>query len=101
MEYVLVNGIPVIDQGKITGALPVRCCEGQATCNKFLRELQSGFYRNFDLGQGHAENAAERRIADEILFQGCNLVTSCPGGTIQSALTWPERDPEREFAMFC
>jgi dihydroorotase/N-acyl-D-amino-acid deacylase len=28
MEYVLVNGVPVIDQGKITGALPGKVLRG-------------------------------------------------------------------------
>ena len=28
MEYVLVNGVPVIDGGKMTQALPARCCGG-------------------------------------------------------------------------
>jgi dihydroorotase/N-acyl-D-amino-acid deacylase len=28
MEYVLVNGIPVIDQGKMTGALPGKVLRG-------------------------------------------------------------------------
>jgi dihydroorotase/N-acyl-D-amino-acid deacylase len=30
MEYVLVNGVPVIDQGKITGALPGKVLRGPA-----------------------------------------------------------------------
>ena len=34
MEYVLVNGVPVIDQGKQTGALPGKCCAEQAMCGE-------------------------------------------------------------------
>jgi dihydroorotase/N-acyl-D-amino-acid deacylase len=30
MEYVLVNGAPVIDQGKMTGALPGKVLRGSA-----------------------------------------------------------------------
>jgi len=29
MDYVLVNGTPVIDQGKMTGVLPGRVLRGQ------------------------------------------------------------------------
>ncbi len=28
MEYVLVNGVPIVDQGKMTGALPGRVVRG-------------------------------------------------------------------------
>jgi hypothetical protein len=32
MEYVLVNGVPVIDRGRMTGALPGRVVRGPASC---------------------------------------------------------------------
>ena len=31
MDYVLVNGVPVIDDGKMTGARPAKFCSGQDT----------------------------------------------------------------------
>ena len=36
MEYVLVNGIPVIDQGKMTGALPGKVCAVPATSRDYF-----------------------------------------------------------------
>ena len=34
MEYVLVNGVPVIANGKMTAHSPARCCAGRGTCPK-------------------------------------------------------------------
>ena len=31
MEYVLINGVPVIENGKMTAHCPEKCCEEQAT----------------------------------------------------------------------
>jgi dihydroorotase/N-acyl-D-amino-acid deacylase len=36
MEYVLVNGVPVIDGGKMTNALPGKVLRGQAAQERNL-----------------------------------------------------------------
>ena len=45
MDYVLVNGVPVIDQGKMTGACRAKCCAVRDTCLKREAHFASGFNR--------------------------------------------------------